>query len=245
MHRRPGTPRYRFVYRSFYLLLDLAEIDTACAASPLISRNRFNLLSFYDADHGAHKPGADLRAWVDERLAEHDVALAVDRVRLLAMPRVLGYGFHPISVFYCEQGDGELVAIVVEVHNTFGEHHVYVLHADNRPMGWGVPLAKDKRFHVSPFFDRSGGYRFHFAEPGKRLGVGIRLYDATGQTLRITTTLTGYRRPLTSAQIVRAACAVPLMTLKVTAAIHWQALKIWLRGGVFHRKPDPERPNSS
>jgi len=245
MHRRPGKPRYRFVYRSFYLLLDLARIDAACAASPLISRNRFNLLSFYDADHGEHRTGADLRAWVDKRLIEQGITAPIGRVRLLAMPRVLGYGFHPISVFYCDRPDGALAAILVEVHNTFGEHHVYVLHADNRAMDWGVPQAKDKRFHVSPFFDRSGGYRFHFAEPGERLGMGIRLYDATGDTLRITTTLTGQRLPMTSSQILRLALAVPLMTFKVTAAIHWQALKIWLRGGIFHRKPDPDRPNIS
>ena len=245
MHRRPGPPRYRFNYRSFYLLLDIDAIDDACAVSPLLSRNRFNVLSFYDAEHGPHDVRVNLRVWLDELLAEHDVDLAGGRVQLLTMPRVLGYGFHPISVFYCHHADGSLRAIVVEVHNTFGEHHFYVLHEHGAAMDWRVARRKAKAFHVSPFFDRSGGYRFHFAELGERLGVGIRLYDATGETLRITTTLTGDRRALTSGQILRAAFAVPLMTLKVTAAIHWQALKIWLRGGVFHRKPDPERPNSS
>lgn len=245
MHRRPGKPQYRFVYRSFYLLLDIDAIDAACAVSPLFSRNRFNLLSFHDADHGPHRKDADLRLWINDVLADRGINPPIGRVRLLAMPRVLGYGFHPISVFYCERPGGALAAIVVEVHNTFGEHHVYVLHANNQAMTWGRPRAKDKRFHVSPFFDRSGGYRFHFAEPRERLGVGIRLYDEAGETLRITTTLTGERRPLTTGQILRAVLAVPFMTFKVTAAIHWQALKIWLRGGMFHRKPDPDRPNIS
>ncbi|GAB3680761.1 DUF1365 domain-containing protein [Salinisphaera aquimarina] len=245
MHRRPGAPRYRFVYRSFYLLLDIDAIDTACAASPLISRNRFNLLSFHDADHGAHEKGSNLREWIEALLDTHGVALAGGRVQLLAMPRMLGYGFHPISVFYCEHADGGLRAIVVEVHNTFGEHHFYVLHEYGAPMVWREARNKAKQFHVSPFFDRSGQYRFHFTQPADTFGVGIRLYDESGDGLRITTTLTGEQRVLNSREILRAVITMPLMTFKVTAAIHWQALKIWLRGGLFHRKPDPQRPNIS
>lgn len=243
-HRRPGPPRYRFVYRSFYLLLDIDAIDRACAMSPLLSRNRFNLLSFHDADHGPHD-GDPLRPWLEALLAEHGIDLAGGRVDLLTMPRVLGYGFNPISVFYCEHADGALRAIVVEVHNTFGEHHCYVLHEQGAPMVWPAAGGKAKRFHVSPFFDRSGGYRFYFMAPEQRLGVGIRLFDAAGERLRIATTLSGERRALGSREILRAALAVPLMTFKVTAAIHWQAFKLWLRGAVFHRKPDPQRPNVS
>lgn len=244
MHRRPGLPRYRFVYRSFYLLLDIDALDHACAASSLLSRNRFNLLSFHDADHGTHD-GGSLRQWLDGLLAEHGIDLDSGRVRLLTMPRVLGYGFHPISLFYCEHADGGLRAIVVEVHNTFGEHHFYVLHEHGAPMAWGRERRKNKRFHVSPFFDRSGGYRFHLAEPDHRLGVGIRLYDDAGDTLRITTTLTGVRRKLTTGAILRAVAAMPLMTFKVTAAIHWQAFKLWLRGAGYRPKPEPEQDHVS
>lgn len=243
MHRRPGPPRYRFVYRAFYLLLDIDAIDAACAASPLISRNRFNLLSFHDADHGAHD-GTPLRPWVDGVLAEVGISLDGGRVRLLAMPRVLGYGFNPISLYYAEHRDGGLRAVVVEVHNTFGEHHVYVLHEDGAPMKWGAPRTKRKQFHVSPFFDRRGSYRFHIAAPEARLGLGIRLYNEA-DTLHLVTALTGRRQELSTPSIAIAACVVPLMTFKVTAAIHWQALKIWLRGGRFHRKPEPKRPNRS
>ncbi|WP_348766053.1 DUF1365 domain-containing protein [uncultured Salinisphaera sp.] len=245
MHRRPGPPRYRFNYRSFYLLLDIDAIDDACAVSPLLSRNRFNVLSFYDAEHGPHDARVNLRVWLDELLAEHDVDLAGGRVQLLTMPRVLGYGFHPISVFYCHHADGSLRAIVVEVHNTFGEHHFYVLHEQGAPMNWRAAQRKAKAFHVSPFFDRSGGYRFHFAAPGAQLGVGIRLFEADGQRLRITTTLTGERRALNTANILKAVCGVPFMTIKVVAAIHWQAFKLWLRGAVFHRKPEQNRENVS
>lgn len=244
-HRRPGAPRYRFAYRSFYLLLDIDAIDDACAASPLLSRNRFNVLSFNDADHGAHRHDQSLRAWLDGLLAEHAIDLAGGRVQLLAMPRVFGYGFHPISLFYCEHADGALRAIVVEVHNTFGEHHFYVVHEHGAPIAWGTARHKNKQFHVSPFFDRSGVYRFHFAEPGERLGLGIRLFDREGENLRIATALSGERRALTTANILRVVSRVPFMTLKVTAAIHWQAFKLWLRGAVFHTKPEQNNSNVS
>lgn len=244
-HRRPGVPRYRFRYRSFYLLLDIDAIDVACAASPFISRNRFNLLSFHDVDHGAHTAAGDLRAWIDSLLSEQGLAPDTGRVRLLTMPRVLGYGFHPISIFYCEHAEGALRAVVVEVHNTFGEHHFYVLHNDGAPMAWRQAHAKSKQFHVSPFFDRSGAYRFHFTALEERFGVGIRLFDDSGETLRIATTLTGERRPLSSLEILRAALSTPLMTAKVTAAIHWQALKLWLRGSIYYPKPRRKRSNTS
>lgn len=252
MHRRPGPPRYRFTYRSFYLLLDIDAIDAACAATPLLARNRFNLLSFHDADHGAHD-GSDLRAWVEGVLRERGIELAGGRIRLLTMPRVLGYGFNPISVFYCEHAGGELRAIVVEVHNTFGEHHCYVLHGDGAAVAWGANYSKTKQFHVSPFLRRQGAYRFRFTAPGERLAIGIRLYDDGADTadtantagLRIATALTGRCIEISTTNVLKLCGRMPLMPFKVVAAIYWQALKIWLRGGRFHRKPEASRPNVS
>lgn len=242
MHHRPGPPRYRFFYRVFYLLLDLDAIDAACGASRLLSRNRFNLLSFHDRDHGAHD-GSSLRPWAEALLADDGLDGRGGRMRLLSMPRVLGYGFNPISLYYCDDAAGQPLATIVEVHNTFGEHHVYVLRAaadSGRPQSADKP----KRFHVSPFFDRSGYYRFHVLAPRQRMGVGVRLYDDQ-QRLKIATTLRGERHALTTAAIARAAAAVPFMSIKVISAIHWQALRIWLRGAVFHAKPDPHRRNVS
>lgn len=245
MHRRPGPPRYRFDYRSFYLLLDIDAIDDACAATPLLSRNRFNLLSFRDADHGAHD-GSSLRPWIEHILAEQGVDIAGGRIRLLTMPRVLGYGFNPISVFYCEHADGGLRAIMAEVHNTFGEHHVYVLHADNAEMNWRATATKTKQFHVSPFFDRQGCYRFHFSQPGERLGVGIRLYENDDATEpRITTVLTGHCVQIGTRNVLKLCLRMPLAPIKVVAAIYWQAFKLWLRGTRWHRKPDPNDSNVS
>lgn len=246
MHRRPGPPRYRFTYRSFYLLLDIDAIDAACAATPLLSRNRFNVLSFYDADHGGHD-GSNLRAWIDNILAERGIHLTGGRIRLLAMPRVLGYGFNPISVFYCEHAGGELRAIVAEVHNTFGEHHFYVLHDDGKPLAWGTTLDKHKQFHVSPFLRRQGAYRFRFTEPGERLAIGIRLFDTEGDNagLRITTALTGDCIEISTRNVLKLCVRMPVMPLKVVAAIYWQAFKLSIRGARFHRKPKDKRPNVS
>lgn len=246
MHRRPGPPRYRFTYRSFYLLLDIDAIDAACAATPLLSRNRFNVLSFYDADHGGHD-GQNLRVWIDNILAERGINLAGGRIRLLSMPRVLGYGFNPISVFYCEHADGELRAIVAEVHNTFGEHHFYVLHDDGKPLAWGTNLDKHKQFHVSPFLRRQGAYRFRFTEPGKRLAIGIRLFDTEDDNagLRIATALTGDCIEINTRNVLKLCVRMPVMPLKVVAAIYWQAFKLWIRGARFHRKPKDKRPNVS
>ena len=242
-HRRPGPPRYRFVYRCFYVLVDIDALDQACAASPLISHNRFNVLSLHDADHGPHN-GSALRPWLERTLADYGVAWTGGTIQLLTMPRVLGYGFNPISLFYCFDARDELRAVVIEVHNTFGEHHFYVLQGAGKTLADAPESTKAKRFHVSPFFDRRGVYRFHLGPLAERLGLGIRLFDDAGQ-LRIATALSGQRKALTTGAILRAVCAVPLMSLKVAAAIHWQALKLWLRGAGFRRKPDPERPNVS
>lgn len=245
MHRRPGPPRYRFNYRSFYLLLDIDAIDTACATSPLLSHNRFNLLSFHDADHGAHD-GSSLRTWVEHILAEQAIDIAGGRIRLLTMPRVMGYGFNPISVFYCEHVNGGLRAILAEVHNTFGEHHIYVLHAGNAAMSWRATQTKTKQFHVSPFLNRAGCYRFHFSQPRERLGIGIRLYDDDKDTVpRIVTVLTGHCAEIGTRNALKLCLRMPLAPLKVVAAIYWQAFKLWLRGARWYHKPKPEQSSVS
>lgn len=246
MHRRPGPPRYRFAYRSFYLLLDIDAIDTACAKTVLFSHNKFNLLAFHDADHGPHD-GSNLRTWVEKVLTDRGIALSGGHILLLTMPRVLGYVFNPISIFYCEHDDGGLRAIVVEVHNTFGEHHFYVLHNDGATLTWGANFGKTKKFHVSPFFRRQGAYQFRFTEPGDRLGLGIKLFDAESgtTTLRIATALTGSCLQIRSRNVLKLCAHMPLMPLKVVVAIHWQALKLWLRGARYHSKPAAQPSNIS
>lgn len=236
MHQRFTTPLYRFKYRVFSILLDIDRIDEAVAGTALFSRNRFNLLSFYDSDH--LPPGqSDLRAWAEGVLRGGGVTPAVLRIRLLCFPRVLGWVFNPISLWYCEDRKGQPVAVIAEVRNTFGERHCYLLKPQDPTAGWPLRQSHAKAFHVSPFIDMQAGYEFRLARPEQRLSVVIREYQE--DKLMLVATQTGRRHPFTSAELSMQLLRVPLQTLKVLAGIHWQALKIWLGGGRFHRKPEP------
>ncbi|NGY06579.1 DUF1365 domain-containing protein [Solimonas terrae] len=234
MHRRHVAPFYRFVYRVFYLLVDIDRLDEAATGMRLFSHNRFNLLALHDRDHG---DGQGLRVWAERVLRAHEVELAGGRIRLLAFPRVLGRVFNPISLWYCEHADGSLRAVIAEVNNTFGEKHSYVLASGGAPIAYGEAKEKEKCFHVSPFFDVAGRYRFELSEPDARLRVAIRLQSAGAP--RLDAVINAERRTLGDAAILGQVARLPLLALKVVLAIHWQALKIWLRGGVFHRKPTP------
>jgi uncharacterized protein len=237
MHRRRVAPFYRFVYRVFYLLLDIDRIGAAAQGVRLFSHNRFNLLAFHDRDHG--DGGGQLRPWAETVLAGGGIDLAGGRIRLLALPRLLGHAFNPISLWYCEHRDGSLRAVIAEVRNTFGEKHCYLLGADGAPMAYEAPLEKDKDFHVSPFFDMEGRYCFILGEPGERLRVALH-ESRQGQPI-LDASVAGERRALRDAAILKLVALMPLMTLKVIVGIHWEALKLWLRGAKFHRKPAPPR----
>lgn len=240
MHRRLVAPYYRFIYRVFYLLVDIDRLDALAARLRWFSYNRFNVLSLRDRDHG---DGSGLRAWAERVLATQGVTLDGGRIRLLAFPRVLGWAFNPISLWYCEHRDGTLRAVIAEVRNTFGERHSYVLASGGAPWPYEQAIEKDKVFHVSPFFDRVGRYRFTLSAPEARLRVAIH---ETREGLPILdATLAGERRTLSDAAILGQVLRMPWMAVKVVAGIHWEALKLWLRGAKFHRKPEPVRPDVS
>ncbi|MDN3516151.1 DUF1365 domain-containing protein [Aquisalimonas lutea] len=241
-HRRFGDVPYRFSYRVPSLLLDIDGIDAAVRGLRLLSRNRFNLFGFHDRDHGPGD-GSPLRPWIDGVLAEAGVALAGGRVLLLCMPRVLGYGFNPLSLWYCYHADGSLRAVLCEVRNTFGERHGYLLHGQGRPMASPVRDQAGKVFHVSPFFPVAGHYRFRLAPPGASFTTAVG-YHQGGRT-RLAAVQQGRRRPLRDRELLRAAWRYPFAGRAVMAAIHWQALKIWLRGGQLHRKPTRPREDIS
>lgn len=234
-HRRWFPVRYRFVYRLCYLLLDIDRIDADVRRLRFFSHNRLNLAAFHDADHGDGR--TPLRAWAERLLADRGIDLAGGRIRLLTLPRVLGFVFNPVSFWFCQHADGSLRAIIAEVNNTFGERHFYLLASAGRPLPYRQAMDKEKCFHVSPFMDLRGRYRFVVAAPGERLAIAIREYQ--DQRPQLLATLIGERRPLTDAALLGQLLRMPLMTFKVVAAIHWQALKIWLSGARFHRKPPP------
>lgn len=240
MHRRHVPPFYRFVYRVFYLLVDVDRLDALSQKLRFFSYNRFNLLSLHEADHG---DGLGLRRWAEQTLRDYGLAFPLGRVRLLCFPRVLGMAFNPISLWYCDHADGGLRAVIAEVHNTFGERHSYVLASSGAPLPYGLMPEKDKCFHVSPFFDLQGRYRFTLSEPAATLRVAI--HETRDSAPLMDATLAGERQGLGDREILRQVLAMPLLMLKVLGAIHWQALKLWLRGARFHRKPAPPAASAS
>ena len=238
-HTRLRPARHVFSYPTYFLMLPMRSLRSApCAA---LARNCFGMISFHDSDHGDGR--ADSLAWLDELLAREGVQGADGEVWLHCYPRVLGFTFKPVSFWYCHRADDTLAAIVVEVNNTFGERHCYLLHAPD--LAFGHELRATKAFHVSPFCDVAGGYRFRFmrsaggadgAAPARTV-ARVDLHDAQGPLIQ--TSVSGRLRALTPASVRAAFFGMPLMTLGVIARIHWQALRLWLKHVPFFRKPRP------
>uniref|UniRef100_B0T1C9 DUF1365 domain-containing protein n=1 Tax=Caulobacter sp. (strain K31) TaxID=366602 RepID=B0T1C9_CAUSK len=237
MHHRLRPKAHRFSYRVFWLLLDLDEVEGLDRRLRLFSRNRFNLLSFHDRDHGDGSTTA-LRSQIEAWLGRAGVDIGDGPVRLLTMPRVLGYVFNPISVFYCHHADGQLAALVYEVTNTFGARHAYVIPAPKADQKTGrIRQSATKALYVSPFMGMAMDYEFRGHVPGERLDLTITGRDVEG--LLITAAMSAERRPMEDRHLLSVAVALPLLTLKVVAAIHWEALKLWLKGVRLTRQPTP------
>ena len=225
MHARLRPRAHRFRYRVFSLLLDVDRLPDLASRLRLLSLNRFNLFSLHARDHGdPATPG--LRTWAEKKLREAGIQGAPARIELLCFPRILGYVFNPLSIWFCRAEDGQLRALIYEVHNTFGERHAYVCAVPQGGMGGDIVSQRAaKDFYVSPFIDMAAEYRFRVRKPDERLAVVIREYGPEGELLRAT--LSGRRAVLNDRVLLRAFFAYPLMTLKVTMAIYWQAFRLW------------------
>jgi DUF1365 family protein len=230
-HTRLRPRRHRLHYRVFSLLLDLDEMPGVSVTSRLFGYNRCAILSFWDADHGDGS-ASGLRGWVEAQLAKADRLESGMRIRVLCYPRILGYVFNPLTVYFCHAPDGPLRAILYEVCNTFGERHTYVIPLDAGASG---PIRQGcaKELYVSPFMPMSCFYRFHIEPPGDRVLVRIDESDAAGPLLAAS--FAGRRQELTDRALLGALFRYPLMTLKVTLGIHWEALRIWWKGIPVHR----------
>jgi uncharacterized protein len=237
MHARLKPMAHRFSYRVMSLLIDLDRLGEADRLSPLFGVNRAALYSFHEADHG-ERDGSSLRAYARARAAEHGLDLTGGRVLLLCYPRLFGYTFNPLSVYFCHRADGALAALIYEVRNTHGEIHAYVLPVRSSEISAaGVRQQQDKLFYVSPFVGMAMRYRFRVSPPGEQVKLRILETDRDGPLLAAT--FCGRRRALTTAALLRSFVALPLLTLKITAAIHWQALRLWLKGARLVPRPDP------
>jgi DUF1365 family protein len=234
-HARLRPASNRFVYPTYFLMLPMRSLRAT--PSRALARNRFGLISFFDTDHGDGR--ADSLAWLDEVLAREGIDDARGEVWLHCYPRVLGHTFKPVSFWYCHRADDTLAAIVVEVNNTFGERHCYLLAEPG--LAYGRELRARKVFHVSPFCDVTGGYRFRFMRTAPQANVEGRTvaridhHDAQG--LLIQTSVSGVLHALTPASVRTAFFGMPLMTLGVIGRIHWQAMKLWTKHVPFFRKP--------
>ncbi len=232
VHRRLWLLNHRLEYRVFSVLLDLDRLDELDQSCRLFSRNRFNLLSFHDRDHGP-RDGTPVADWVRRELAAANLPRP-DRIELVCFPRVLGQVFNPISVHFCWRA-GALIAILYEVRNTFGDLHGYLVPiAADRPMhSHGCA----KEFYVSPFLPIAGRYQFRVSAPDDDYRLTIR-HELQGRGALVATHV-ATRRAMTDAAIFATVCRHPLLAAKVLTGIHWEALKLWLKGAPFHHRPSP------
>ena len=238
-HSRLRPVSNLFEYGVYFLRMPLRAIGSRDLGGRFFSRNRFNLLSFHDQDHGDGK--TPLVTWIDQLLRSEGVDDADGEIWLQAFPRVLGYVFNPVSFWFCHRHDGALRAVVCEVRNTFGEKHCYLLDIGTT-MQYGVELTARKIFHVSPFCAIEGGYRFRFmrtqrASESERTVARIDHDDNSGPLLL--TSISGTAATLTTASTLRAFFSYPLMTFGVVIRIHFQALKLFIKRVPFFSKPLP------
>lgn len=237
-HSRARPRKHALRYRIFTLLIDLDELPLLDRALAPFSYNRPNLLSFHDRDHGDGS-GAPLRPQVERILRAGGVHIDGGPIRLLSMPRVLGYVFNPLSVYFCHRPGGELAALLYEVNNTFGQRHSYII-----PVEAGAgPIVKQscaKTFHVSPFMDMDMTYDFRVVAPAEAAVIAMQVSDPAGPML--SATFAGKRERLTTAGLLKAWLAHPLLTLKVIAGIHWEALKLLAKG--VKLRPAVAEPNA-
>ena len=220
-------------------LLDLDELDELDSRLRLFSRNRWSLFAFHDRDHlPADGPaGTSLRAMVEGHLSAARIAPDGGAIALLSLPRILGYAFNPLSVYFCHRRDGTLAAILYEVRNTFRQRHTYVIPVDPAAADGPVRQSCDKVFYVSPFLDMDMRYAFRIDPPGERIAVAVDGLRA-GERI-ITASFAGARRELTDATLLRSFLAHPLLSFAVVGGIHWEALKLWLKGAGLRARPLP------
>jgi uncharacterized protein len=238
-HARFKPRPHKFRYDVFQILVDVDHLEDAFTGLRTAGVGRFGLFSFHARDHGA-RDGAPLRPWVEAKLAAAGVAATAAEIRLLCFPRILGFVFNPLSIFFVYDAGHRLEAVIYEVNNTFGQTHAYVTPA----CGEGDERQEvDKAFFVSPFYGIEGGYRFRLSPPAESFDLVICKH--VGGETDFVATLNAERRAMTDGALMRLFFAMPFMTLGVVAAIHWEALRLWLKGAHFYSRPPGPRAGAS
>lgn len=238
VHLRTRPVRHHLSYRVFSLFLDIDALPTLnTIRTGLIGYNRKALVQVKDSDHGP-RTGKPLRPWINAILRNKGYDCLVDQpVRLLCFPRLWGYAFNPLSMYYCYNDKGTLGAVLYHVANTFGESHCYLLPVDDtQPAGNPVRHCTDKVFHVSPFMQMDCRYQFNFKPPGKKLAFQIAEFDHQNKPLLYANHM-GVQESLTSKALIRALVKNPALSHKIIVGIHWEAFKLWMKGVPFFPKP--------
>ena len=225
IHKRYKPKTHFFKYSVFSLLLDLSELELLNEKIKFFSFNKFNLISFFEKDHG-NRDGTSLVNWVKNYLKKNQIETENIKITLLCYPRIFGYVFNPLSVFFAYDKNEKLVSILYEVKNTFGEQHTYVFRIDNENNL--IQNNCSKKFHVSPFIQMDCNYFFKILKPGERLSIIIDQYDSSGKILFASQD--GKKANLTGKELIKSYLKHPLMTFKIISAIHFEAFKLWIKG---------------
>ena len=231
IHKRFKPKKHFFKYRVFSLLIDLSELNELNNKLKFFSLNKFNLISFYEKDHG-ERDGSSLINWVKFNLSNNNINTENIKIKLLCYPRILGYVFNPLSIFFIYDKNDKLISILYEVKNTFGEQHTYVFKVDSDEKL--IQNNCSKKFHVSPFIEMNCNYFFRILNPVESLSVIIDQYDKEGKILFASQD--GKRSDLTSENLMNSYLKHPLMTFKIISAIHFEAFKLWIKGIKFVKK---------
>ena len=230
IHKRFKPKIHFFKYKVFSLLIDLSELNFLDKNISFFSYNKFNLISFFDKDHG-ERNGTSLIEWVKKNLKENEINHENIKIKLLCYPRILGYVFNPLSVFYVYNKKEELISILYEVKNTFGEQHTYIFKVENDNL---LQHNCEKKFHVSPFIEMNCNYFFRILKPADKISVIIDQYQLDEKILYASQD--GKRTDFTTSELIKSYLKHPLMTFKIITAIHFEAFKLWTKGIKFVQK---------
>ena len=228
-HTRFKPVKHFLNYKTFSLFIDLDEIEQLDKSISIFSHNKFNIFSFYNKDHG-DRDGKCLKKWVISNLQKYKIEGNISKIKILCYPRIFGYVFNPLSIFYCYEND-KLKSIFYEVKNTFNEQHTYIFKIKD---GEEIKQKCKKKFYVSPFMDMETFYNFKLIDPNQRLSVMIKQTDAEGTVL--TATQTGDKKEFNFKQLLINFFRYPLMTLKIISSIHFEALLLWKKGAIYRKR---------
>ena len=230
IHKRFKPKVHFFRYKVFSLLIDLSDLNYLNKKISFFSYNSFNLISFFDKDHG-DRDGSSLIDWVKKNLMKNNINSENIKIKLLCYPRIFGYVFNPLSVFFVYDQNENLISILYEVKNTFGEQHTYVFKAENNNL---LQHNCSKKFHVSPFIEMNCNYFFRILRPSEKISVVIDQYQLNEKILFASQD--GKRVDFNSKELLKSYLKHPLMTFKIISAIHFEAFKLWIKGIKFIKK---------